>query len=428
MHIRPGSFIISAAAAAGLAGCSAGHGTSGNALHVPPPAVQVTQAVQRTVPITAEYVAQTQALQSVDLAPRVEGILEHVYFHNGSLVHKGQTLMQIQQDQYEASVQAAQGGLDKAQADLLRAKSNVQNQTALAKLTQALASLNYQTVQLARMKPLAQKHAVSEEDYDQTKTQYDVAVANVAEARANLQDVELNQRTGVLTAQGNVEEAKAQLTNAQLNLGYTTIASPVTGIISFIKVDEGNVVSPAKTPSLATVSTIDPIKVELQLSESDYLKIASKLPSLRPVANRPKLQFVLSNGSTYPYDGTPVAINRAIDPSTGTISIESTFPNPQALLRPGQFGRVRLPISQQVDAVLIPQSALQSLQGITVVYVVGPGGKLALRTVTPGSTIGTNVIVTSGLRRGEEVVVQGIGRVHAGDVVKPTLVPMAGTV
>jgi len=127
----------------------------------------------------------------------------------------------------------------------------------------------------------------------------------------------------------------------------------------------------------------------------------------------------LSDGSRYPYQGTPVSINRAVDPQTGTISVESTFPNPNALLRPGQFGRVAFPIAQAKDALLVPQTALQSLQGTAIVYVLGPGDKLQLRTVVPGGNYGDDVIIRSGLKAGETVVVEGGNRVQAGGVVKP---------
>jgi len=375
---------------------------------LPPPQpvpVKVAKVIQKTVPVTVQYVAHIQAVQEIELAPRVEGTLERVAFRDGSLVHQGQLLLQIQQDQYVAAVQAAQGQLDKAQADLARAQSNVQDQVAKAKLAQSIAALHYAADELARIKPLAEKNAVSQKDYDQSKTQFELSLANVFAARANLNDVELNQKTGILEAQGSVAQAQAQLTNAKLDLSYTTIAAPVTGIISFVQVDQGNYVSPAKTPSLATVSTIDPIKCVFELSETDYLKVAKRLLQMRNEPRTAALVLYLSDGSRYPFRGTPVAINRAVDPQTGTISVESTFPNPQALLRPGQFGRVEFPIAQAPNALLVPQSAVQSLQGTAIVYVVGPGDKLQLRTVLVGTTYGADVIIQSGVRAGETVVV-----------------------
>jgi membrane fusion protein (multidrug efflux system) len=389
---------------------------------LPPPQpvpVKVAKVIQKTVPVTVQYVAHIQAVQEIELAPRVEGTLERVAFRDGSLVHQGQLLLQIQQDQYVAAVQAAQGQLDKAQADLARAQSNVQDQVAKAKLAQSIAALHYAADELARIKPLAEKNAVSQKDYDQSKTQFELSLANVFAARANLNDVELNQKTGILEAQGSVAQAQAQLTNAKLDLSYTTIAAPVTGIISFVQVDQGNYVSPAKTPSLATVSTIDPIKCVFELSETDYLKVAKRLLQMRNEPRTAALVLYLSDGSRYPFRGTPVAINRAVDPQTGTISVESTFPNPQALLRPGQFGRVEFPIAQAPNALLVPQSAVQSLQGTAIVYVVGPGDKLQLRTVLVGTTYGADVIIQSGVRAGETVVVEGGNRVQAGAVVKP---------
>jgi RND family efflux transporter MFP subunit len=395
------------------------HGTSGPTIAQAPPTVTVTRVIQKTVPVLVQYVAHTQAVQEIDLVPRVEGTLEQVKFRNGSVVHQGQLLMVIQQDQYKAAVQAAQGDVDKAQADLVRAKSNVADQTAKAKLAQAVAAYEYQKVQLARMGPLAAKMAVSQEDYDQTKTQYDIAVANVIAARANLADVELNQRTQILDAQGNLAQAQAQLVNAQLNLSYTTIRSPVTGIISFLNVDQGNYVSPAKTPTLATVSTVDPIKVVFELSESDYLKIAPRLLAMRHTARQPVLDLYLSNGAVYPYKGTPENINRAVDPQTGTISVEASFPNPNALLRPGQFARVEFPIAQQQNALLVPQASVATLQGTPVVYVLGPGNKVQLRTVETGSNFGNDIVIESGVKTGETVIVGGLNRFKPDSVVAP---------
>jgi membrane fusion protein (multidrug efflux system) len=416
----PRFFFVAVATLSVLAASCGSKGTQLPNSTVP---VAVTKVVQTSVPVMVEYVAHVEAMQQIDLVPRVEGILESVDFRNGSVVHQGQVLMQLQQDQYLAAVQAAQGDLDKAQANLVRAKSNVMNQTAEAKLAQAVAAYEYQKAQLARMGPLAAKRAVSQQDYDQTKTQYDVAVADVVAARANLQDVELNQSTSVLDAEGTLAQAQAQLENAKLNLSYTTITSPVTGIISFISVDEGNYVSPAKTPTLATVSTINPVKVIFQLSESDYIKLAPRLRGLRGKQLPPLLQLYLSDGSLYPDRGTPENINRSIDQQTGTISVESIFPNPDALLRPGQFARVDFPISVQPNALLVPQAAVQSNQGATIVYVVGPGNKLQLRTVATGTAYNGNVIINDGVKAGELVVVGGGTNLQPDMTVVPHLRP-----
>lgn len=397
-----------------LAACSAK--PAAKAAPVP---VQVASVDRRTVPLMAQYVAQTQAMQQVELVPRVEGTLDHIYFTNGSFVQRGDLLMDIQADQYEAQVLAAQGGLDKANADLARAKANVQDVTAKAKLAQALAAFHYQQVELARMAPLAHAHAVSQKDYDQTKTQFDAAAADVVAARANVEDVETNQRTAILDAQGTVAQATAQLDNARLELGYTKIYSPVTGIISFAEVDEGNLVSPAKTTKLATVSTIDPIKAVFQLSESDYLKIANDLIKLRQSGTRPDVSLVLSNGERYRYTGHAVAINRALDSSTGTIAVESIFPNPAGFLRPGQYGRVTFAIGVAKNALIVPRSSVQSLQNMPIVYIVGDGNKAVLRTVDTGAELGDSIVITRGLAPGDRVVVSPGTRVQAGTLLAP---------
>lgn len=190
--------------------------------------------------------------------------------------------------------------------------------------------------------------------------------------------------------------------------------------------DQGNYVSPAKTPSLATVSTVDPMKVVFQLSESDYLRVAPRLLQMRDEARRPVLTLFLSDGSQYPYKGTPAGINRAVDQQTGTIDVESLFPNPQGLLRPGQFARVDFPISTAANALLVPQTAVQTLQGTSVVYTVGPGDKVQVRSVSLGTQFGRDVIVQSGLQDGDVVVVGGINRIKPDAVVAPSPVRAPG--
>jgi membrane fusion protein (multidrug efflux system) len=409
------SALGSLALAAALAGC---HGQTSAPAAAPVP-VSVEKVVRQDVPVMADYVAHTEAVQQVDLVPRVDGYLQTVNFRDGSFVHQGQLLMQIQPEQYQAAVLAAQASLDKGNANLVRAESNVADQTAKAQVA-ADAAVYFRAVkQLQIIKPLAQKEAVPQTDLYNAQAQFATSAASLYGAKAQLQDVELNQRTAILNAKSDIDQATAQLINAKLNLSYTTITSPVTGIISFLKVDQGNYVSQAKTPTLATVSTVNPMKVVFQLSESDYLKVAPRLLQMRDQARRPTLTLFLSDGSQYPYPGTPSSINRAVDQQTGTIAVESLFPNPDGLLRPGQFARVDFPISIARNALLVPQTAVKSLQGSSVVYEVGPDNKIQIRSVELGTSYGPNVVVESGIQAGDVVVVGGLNRLQPDSVVVP---------
>ena len=242
----------------------------------PPPAVVVAEVVKKTVPITAEFVAQTDAVQTVELRARIQGVLEHVRFEEGADVKEGQVLFEIQRTQYEASLQSARAQLAKAQAELARAQEQVEVQRARAELEQRQAALAKAKLDVARLKPLAQAKAVPQVDLDNALAAEQVSVAGVAAGEAALKDTELNQRIGIQQAQAAVEAGRAAVTQAQLDLAYTTIKAPVSGIIGRLDVDEGNLVGRGEPTLLATMSTVDPIKVSTTVSEVDYLRFARR--------------------------------------------------------------------------------------------------------------------------------------------------------
>jgi membrane fusion protein (multidrug efflux system) len=385
----------------------------------PPPAVVVAEVVKKTVPITAEFVAQTDAVQTVELRARVQGVLERVNFKEGSDVQAGQVLFEIEKSQYQAALQSARAQLAKAQAELAKAKEQVEVLRAKAELEQRQAALAKSKLDVARLKPLAQAKAVPQVDLDNALAAEQVTVAGVAAAEAALKDTELAQRIGIEQAQAAVEAGRAAVTQAQLDLNYTTIRAPVTGIIGRLDVNEGNLVGRGEPTLLATMSTYDPIKISATVSEVDYLRFARRAAERKTTNPDIPLELVLADGTRYPLRGRSTTLDRTVDPKTGTIVVEALFPNPEKLLKPGQFGRVRAVVEERPDAILAPQAAVQEVQGAKSVLVVGPDDKVVLRTVTLGERIGDLVIVTRGLEAGERVIVEGVQKARPGMQVKP---------
>jgi membrane fusion protein (multidrug efflux system) len=354
-------------------------------------------------------------------------VLQEVRFREGSEVERGQTLFIIQPDEYRAAVQSARAQLAKAQADLTRAHDVSVVDRSRAQLDQAKADLNRTRQDVARYRPLAQAQAIPQQDLDTALSKEQVAAAAVEGAEAALKDTMLNQRTAIQLAEAAVESARAAVTQAELNLQYTVIQAPITGIVSKLAVDTGNLVGKSEPTLLATVSSIHPIFVDFSIVEAEYLRLVKRVPGLSrgevPKDRAPSLELVLADGTVFPQKGRPIFIDRAIDLKTGTIPVRSEFPNPQRILRPGQFGRVRAITEEVRDAVLVPQVAVQEIQGVKTVLVVGEGDKVAQRTVTLGEPYQHFYIVSAGLKAGERVIVEGIQKARPGMQVKAEVAP-----
>ena len=388
----------------------------------PAPTVIVTEVPQQTVEVASEFVAQTSAVPTVEIRARVPGVLEDVRFKEGSGVRRGQVLFVIQQDEYKAALQTARAQLAKAEADLTRARDISVIDRSRAQLDQAKADLEKARQDVNRYRPLAQAKAIPQQDLDTAISKEQVAVAAVEGAQAALKDTELSQRTAIHLAEAAVESGKAGVTQAELNVKYTVIESPVDGIVSKLAVDVGNLVGKGEPTLLATVSSIDPIFVDFAISEADYLRLVKRVPGLGrgdvPATRAPSLGLVLADGTVFPHKGRPIFIDRAIDQKTGTIQVRAQFPNPEKVLRPGQFGRVRAVTEEVRDAVLVPQAAVQELQGAKTVLVVDDAGKVAQRTVTLREPWQDFYIVSAGLKPRERVIVEGIQKARPGMVVK----------
>jgi membrane fusion protein (multidrug efflux system) len=337
-------------------------------------------------------------------------------------VRRGQVLFVIQQDEYKAALQSARAQLAKAQADLTRAHDVSVVDRARSRLDQAKADLEKARQDVARYRPLAEAKAIPQQDLDTAISKEKVEVAGVEGAEAALKDTVLSQRTAIQLAEAAVEAAKAGVTQAELNLKYTVVESPVDGIISKLAVDTGNLVGKGEATLLATVSAVDPMFVDFAIPESDYLRLVKRIPGLgrgEVQPNRPaSWDLILADGTLFPHKGRPVFIDRAIDQKTGTIQVRAQFPNPDKALRPGQFGRVRAVTDEVRDAVLVPQTAVQELQGVKTVLVVGDGDKVAQRTVTLREPYQQFYIVSAGLKPGERVIVEGLQKARPGMQVK----------
>jgi membrane fusion protein (multidrug efflux system) len=385
----------------------------------PPVPVVAGKVETRNVPVIADYVARTEGLQTVEIRARVAGVLEKVGFVAGGLVRKDQMLFLIAPDEYQAALQSAAAQLAKANADLTKAQDAVTVQRAEASVAQAKAQLSKSQRDVARLRPLAAAQAVPQVDLDTAITNEEVASSNLQSAEAGLSDTQLSQRVAIESSKAAVDSAKAAVKNAQLNLSYATIRSPLDGVAGFVKVDPGNYINPQSAPVLTTVSTIDPMKVTFGLSEADYLRVI-KTYQWDAKEETPALTLTLADGTIYPYRGTPRHVDRALDPKTGTISVDATFPNPKGILRPGQFARVGFAIDTRKDAAVIPSRAVMKLQGIDVVYVVGPNNTVEQRTVTLGPRYHNDVVIEQGLKPGETIVIDGTQKVQPGGTVVPS--------
>ena len=367
--------------AASLAACDGGKegDKAKQAAAPPPPAVVVTDVVQKSVPIYGEFVAQVDAKETVEIRARVQAFLEAQHFTEGTIVNKDQLLFTLDKREYQAKLAQAQAQLEVAMARLGKTETDER-----------------------RLKPLAERRAVPQQDYDN--------------AAANL-----------LSAKAGVSAAKSEVVEAELNLSYCTIKSPIKGLIGKRLVAPGNLVGKGEATLLDTVSSIDPIRVNLTISESEYLKyFGQQQKKGARTSDGPGLELILADGSVFPYKGKLVIVDRAVDLKTGTLTIISEFPNPQGQLRPGQFGRVRAAVGVAENAILVPKRAVQEIQGMQSVLVVGADNMVALRTIRPGETVGDMLIVLDGVKPGDRVIVDGVQKARPGSKVNPTTASAGG--
>jgi membrane fusion protein (multidrug efflux system) len=345
------------------AGCS----SSAEKPALPPPGVTVTAVIEQDVPIYREWVGTMVGNVDADIRPKVEGFLLTRLYAEGSYVQKGQPMFQLDQRQAQAAVEQAQGKLERASASLAQAQIDVRRYT-----------------------PLVAQKAVSQAELDK-------AVSSEKAARAE------------------VDADQAVLENAKLNLGWTTVTSPISGIAGIAKVGIGDLMTPNTV--MTTISSVDPIYVDINVAEQDYLRFRREKPGERG-GQGPEL--ILGDGTIFPHRGHTLFVNREVDSRTGTIQVRGEFPNPGNVLRPGQYARIRAVTELRKGALLIPQQSVSELQGVYQAGVVAPDNKATIKTIKLGPQTGDMWVVESGLQLGDKVVVDGLQRIKTGMTVAPS--------
>jgi membrane fusion protein (multidrug efflux system) len=335
---------------------------------IPAPFITV---VAKDVPIYKEFAAQTFGDLDIVLTARVDGILTGIHFKEGERVRKGQLLYTIDPLEYETKVEQVKGQVATSQSNLANAEE-----------------------ELKRIRPLADMNAVSKRELD----------AAVAKAKA---------------ARSNYESAQASLRNQQLERSYCNILSPIDGVIGISNARVGDYISRMGNSSkLNTVSRLDKVRVRFTISEAEYLEYRKK-KSLTSDSASNDIELLLSDGSVHPYKGVLNFADAKIDPTTGTMTIETTFPNPENNLRSGQFSKVRALIQNQKGAIAIPQKAVTELQGIYQVLIIDNENKIQVRIVEVGAKVGQDWVINKGLNVGDKVAIVGSLFIQPGSVVMP---------
>jgi len=333
----------------------------------PPPTVEVTAVLQKDVPIYKEWVGSLDGNVNAVIRAQVTGYLIKQNYMEGQMVKKGQVLFEIDPRTFQAALDQAKGQLAQQQARHDTTKAN-----------------------LARIKPLAAKNAVSQKDLD------DAVGAE-------------------LSTRSSVESARAAVDSAQLNLGFTKITSPVDGIAGIAMTQLGNLVGPSSPQELTTVSSVNPIKAYINVSEREYLSVRGSHKNVEEIP----LELILADGSVYPHKGKFALADRQVDPTTGTLKIGALFANPGHVLRPGGFGQVRAVMSVKKGALLVPQRSVTDMQGKYLMAVVGADNKVSIRPVKVAERIGSDWIIEDGLKAGERIIVEGTQKVKPDMLVNP---------
>jgi RND family efflux transporter, MFP subunit len=333
----------------------------------PPPGVTVTPVVKKDVDIRQEWVGTMVGNVDAEIRPKVDGFLLTRLYSEGSYVNKGKPLFQLDRRQAEAAVQQAEGKLERTRAALAQAEIDVKRYT-----------------------PLVAQRAVSQAELDKAQSMERAATAEVSADQATLD-------------------------NAKLNLAWTTVTSPISGIAGISKVGIGDLMTP--TTVMTTISAVDPIDIDFSISEQDYLRFVREKTGQ---AAGKSLELILGDGTLFPHHGHALLVNREVDSRTGTIQVRAEFPNPGNVLRPGQYARIQATTEVRKGALLVPQQAVSELQGVYQVGVVSADNKVTIKSVKLGPQLGDGWLVESGLQEGDSVVVDGLQRVKDGMTVAPT--------
>ncbi len=339
--------------------------------NAPLPEVEVAAVTQKDIPVYQEYVASMDGMINATILAQVQGYLIRQNYLEGSFVRKGALLFEIDPRPYEASVDVSRAVLARHEAVLNTARST-----------------------LNRILPLAAANAVSQKDKDEAQGRVDAAEAQVLASRAELR-------------------------KAELELSFTKISSPIDGIVGAAQAQIGDLVGTPQSRELTTMSAVNPIKVYVPISEQQYLLTAEKAKKGQNQDAQAQFDLLLTDGSTWPHKGKFGFADRQVDPQTGTIRVAILFPNPDNILRPGQYAKVKALMAEQKGALLVPQRAVGELQGNYQVAVVGDDDTVKIRSVKVGERIGDMWVIQDGVQPGERVVAEGIQKVREGLKVSP---------
>ena len=373
---RAGSIPLIIAISLGSVACEKKAGTAGG----PAPEVLVTPVQKKDVFLDSVWIGTTVGYVNAEIRPKIQGYLLKQSYRDGSVVKAGELLFEIDPRQFKAALDQAVGQLGRAQAALGKSEMDV-----------------------TRYRPLAAQGAVSQQELD-----------NAVQARS--------------ADAAQVASAQAAVEQARLNLEWTSVNSPVTGIAAIATAQIGDLVSP--TTLLTTVSQLDPMKVSFPISEDDYLRFAKAIRANQqtgPAADAPPLELILANGDVYQHPGQFYVTGLDVSATTGTIMEQGVFPNPENLLRPGQFAKIRAATDRRKGALVIPQRGVSQLQGINQVAVVGADNKVEFKSVTLGPRTGSDWIVEKGLEAGEKIVVEGLQKIRNGMTVAAKPAPVSDT-
>ena len=343
----------------------------------PAPDIPVFQTRSQEVPIYREYVGQVFGFKDIAIQARVEGYLENIHFEEGSRIEKGALLYTVESQPFEEKVAAKMSHVAGSKSQLARAQSD-----------------------LNRIKPLAEQNAVSQSDLDSAVAEHETSIEVV-------------------------KAAEADLRASEIELGYTKIYSPVDGVIGKTKAKVGDFVGrSSETMVLNTVSQIDTVLVQFFVTETEYLKFRRYLSESDPAdrdREKAQLDMILVDGSVYEHKGEIDFVDREVDPFTGALLVQASFPNPEEILRPGQFAKIKAKVQVVEDGILIPQRCVMELQGLYSVYVVDESNQIKQRDVTAGAKIGEFWLITEGLQPGEKVVYEGLQKVKDEMTVNPVV-------
>ena len=388
---------------------------NGNAeVKLPDPEVLFATPVQQDVAVHSEWVATLDGYVNAEIRPQVAGYIIRQDYQEGAPVKKGQVLFEIDPRPFQAALDRARGDLARATGELARAKG--ERARATGELGQAEAQLAKSTADVERDKPLVEQKAVAKEKLDTEIQARRAAKAAVESAEAAVQTTE----SAIVSAEAAIVAAKAVVERAELDLGWAKVTSLIDGVAGIANVQMGNLVGPTIPVPLTSVSQVDPIKVYFPVSEQEYLRAkhaSSSGEAMDLFDSSPEL--ILADGTVYRHRGKILLTDRQVDTNTGTIRLVAAFPNPGNVLRPGQYGRVRVQTSTRRNALLVPQSAVKELQGGYQVALVTADKRIAIRPVKVGEKVEDMWVIHEGLTPADHVVVEGVANVQEGTPVVP---------